>query len=152
SLAGGFTFYLVVTSWLTVKRKPGTTGRPEVAAVLFAASLAAIAILLGIRAAHSATGLGGGFGPTGYYGIGGLIAFAAALDAKVLLNGGISGSPRLARHLWRMCLALFVATGSFFLGQQRQMPVFMRGSPLLEIPPLIPLAMMLFWLLRLRLA
>jgi hypothetical protein len=143
SLAGFFTCYLVVTSWLTVKRKAGTIGRAEVAAFIFASLLAAAAFLLGTRAAGSATG---------YYVMGSIIALAAALDLKVILGGGISGTPRIARHLWRMCLAMFVAVGSFFLGQQRVMPEFMQGSPWLGVPPLAVLAAMAFWLLKLRFA
>ncbi|HEV7660797.1 MAG TPA: hypothetical protein VGO55_13240 [Allosphingosinicella sp.] len=143
SIAGSFTCYLVMTGWMTMRRKAGTIGRAEVAAFVFAALLAAAAILLGTRTA------GGG---TGYYVIGGIIALAAALDLKVILNRGIAGTPRMARHVWRMCLALFVAIGSFFLGQQRVMPESVQGSLWLDIPPLAVLAMMLFWLLKLRLA
>lgn len=143
SAAGFFTCYLVVTSWLTVRRKAGTIGRAEVAAFLFAAVLAAAIILLGART----TGNAGG-----YYALGGLVALAAALDLRIIRNRGISGGPRIARHLWRMCLALFIAVGSFFLGQQRQMPEFVQGSPWLSVPPLAVLAMMVFWLLKLRFA
>jgi hypothetical protein len=151
SIAGFFTLYLVTTSWMTVRRKAGTVGRPEMAAFVFAALLAAAAVLLGTKAANSGTGLFGGFPAQGYYALGAIIALAAALDAKVILNRGIAGAPRIARHLWRMCLALFVATGSFFLGQQRVMPEAVRGSPILLILGLAPLAFMLFWLVRLRL-
>ncbi|HET9638838.1 MAG TPA: hypothetical protein VFP12_06495 [Allosphingosinicella sp.] len=142
SAAGFFTCYLVFTSWLTVRRKAGTLGRSEVAAFLYAVALAVAIVLIGT----------GRDEPTGYYGIGAIIALAAALDLKVILNGGIGGSPRIARHLWRMCLALFVAVGSFFLGQQRVMPEFMQGSLWLSVPPLAVLAAMLFWLLKLRFA
>ena len=150
SLVGFFTLYLVATGWMTVRRRAGTIGRAEVVAFLFAASLAAAAILLGARAANSTTGLVGGSPASGYYGLGSIIALAAALDAKVIYNRGITGVPRIARHLWRMCLALFVAMGSFFLGQQRVMPEFIQGSPWLFVPPLAVLAMMLFWLVRVR--
>ena len=142
SAAGFFTCYLVVTSWLTVRRKAGTIGRAEVGAFVFAAFLAAAIVLIGT----------GRDDPTGYYAMGGIIALAAALDLKVILNRGIAGGPRIARHLWRMCLALFVAVGSFFLGQQRVMPEFMQGSPWLSVPPLAVLAAMVFWLLKLRFA
>ena len=143
SIAGFFTCYLVATSWMTVKRKAGTIGRFEVAAFAFAAFLAATIVLLGTRTAGS---------PTGYFALGGVIALAAAFDLKVITNRGISGTPRLARHLWRMCTAWFVASGSFFLGQQRQMPEFMQGSPWLAVPALAPLAIMIFWLIKLRFA
>lgn len=152
SIAGFFTCYLVATSWLTVRRKAGTIGRAEVVGFVYASCLAAGAVLLGMRAASSPAGVFGGFPSTGYYGLGGIIALAAALDLKVILQRGITGSPRIARHLWRMCLALFVAVGSFFLGQQRVMPEYMQGSPWLSVPPLAVLAMMVFWLLKLRLA
>jgi hypothetical protein len=142
SAAGFFTCYLVVTSWLTVRRRAGTLGRSEVAVFLFAALLSAAVVLVGT----------GRDDPEGYYGMGGLIALAAAFDLKVILKGGISGTPRIARHLWRMCLALFVAVGSFFLGQQRVMPEVMQGSPWLSVPPLAVLSAMLFWLIKLRFA
>lgn len=142
SAAGFFTCYLVITSWLTVRRKAGTIGRAEVAAFVFASLLAAAIVLVGRTRGDA----------TAYYGLGGIIALAAALDLKVILNRGIAGGPRIARHLWRMCLALFVAMGSFFLGQQRQMPEFIQGSPWLFVPPLAVLATMVFWLLKLRLA
>ncbi len=68
----------------------------------------------------------------------------------MIRRGGISGNPRIARHLWRMCAALFIATGSFFLGQQKVMPEWMQGSPLLFVPALAPLVLMIFWLIRIR--
>ncbi len=143
SLGALFTCYLVATSWMTVRRKAGTIGRFEAAACIFAVALAAGAVLVGTRRAGDAQG---------FYVLGGLIALAAALDLKVLLKRGITGTPRIARHVWRMCLALLVAVGSFFLGLQRVMPEFMQGSPLLFIPPLATLAVTIFWLLRLRFA
>jgi hypothetical protein len=77
--------------------------------------------------------------------------FAAASDLKVILKGGITGPSRVARHLWRMCVSLGVATGSFFLGQQRFLPAFLHGSPLLFIPVFAPLVLMFYWLIRVRL-
>lgn len=64
----------------------------------------------------------------------------------------MTASQRLSRHLWRMCFALFVATGSFFIGQQDVMPAVVRGSPFLFVLGFAPLGIMLFWLVRIRLA
>jgi hypothetical protein len=50
-----------------------------------------------------------------------------------------------------MCVALFFAAASFFLGQQKVMPAWMHGSPLLFVPALAPLVAMAGWLLRPRL-
>jgi len=150
SLAGFFTFYLVLTAWMTVKRKAGTIGRGEAAALGFVLLLVAAALLSAGRAAGSAIGLFGGYPAKAYCAFAVIFALAAAFDAKVISRRGITGSPRMARHAWRMCLALFVAAGSFFLGQQRVMPDVMRGSSWLLIPPLVPLAAMIFWLPKLR--
>ncbi|MEO7690798.1 MAG: hypothetical protein ABIS51_16060 [Sphingomonas sp.] len=79
-----------------------------------------------------------------------IVAFAAALNLKVILRGGITGTPRIARHIWRMCTALFNAAASFFLGQQKIMPVSIRGSFFLMVPPLAALGVMVFWLVRVR--
>lgn len=151
STMGFFTCYLVATSWLTARRKAGTIGRAEVAAFAFAALLAAASLVNGMRAAGSASGLLGGVPAPGYYGVATFIALAAALDLKVILNHGIAGPRRVARHLWRMCTAWLIATGSFFLGQQRVMPSAVQGSPILLVLGLAPLGFLIFWLVRVRL-
>ena len=151
NIAGGaLATYLVLTAWLTVKRKAGTIGRAEIA--LFAAAFATAGLLLfcGVLATTNAKGTFQGYGAPLYFVFGAFATLFAALDLKVILRGGISGAARIARHLWRMCFALFFAAASFFLGQQKVMPAFMHGSPLLFIPALAPLALMIFWLVRVR--
>jgi hypothetical protein len=49
-----------------------------------------------------------------------------------------------------MCFAFFIATGSFFLGQQDVLPQAVRGSPILFVLAFAPFAVMAFWLVRLR--
>ena len=51
-----------------------------------------------------------------------------------------------------MCFAFFIATGSFFLGQQDVLPKALRGSPILFVLAFAPFAVMLFWLVRIRFA
>jgi hypothetical protein len=91
-----------------------------------------------------------GYGPPLFFIFGVLSLFFAALDLRVLAKGGVSGVQRIMRHLWRMCFAFFFATGSFFLGQQKVMPVWMQGSKVLFVLGLAPLGFMLFWLVRVR--
>ncbi len=72
----------------------------------------------------------------------------------MILRGGISGVPRIARHLWRMCFALFIASGSFytqFIVRKVHLPAFLHGSPLLFIPIVAPLFLIVFWMYRVRL-
>ena len=60
------------------------------------------------------------------------------------------GPPRLKRHVTRMCPALFIAAGSFFLGQQDEFPRELRGNPLLTLLALAPLLALVYWRWKLR--
>ena len=151
-MGGAFALYLVVTAWMTVKRPQGKTGAFEICAMLLGFAVAAMGASFGIQAAASATGELDGVAPPMFYVFGSLAAFGAALDLKVVLRGGVAGLAHIARHIWRMCASLFIATGSFFLGQQKVMPVYMHGSPVLLALALAPLVVMTFWLVRVRLS
>ena len=69
---------------------------------------------------------------------------------RVLRSGGVQGSARLVRHLWRMCWALWIAAASFFLGQADEIPETLPIPALLAIPVVIPILVMLYWLWRVR--
>jgi hypothetical protein len=83
--------------------------------------------------------------------IGVISLLAAAADRKVIRQG-MAGVDRIRRHLWRMGAAMFFATGSFFLGQQKVMPNAVQGSPILIVLAVAPLALMIFWLFYVRLS
>ena len=77
----------------------------------------------------------------------------SALDLRLLKAGQIVGAQRLVRHLWRMCFAMLIATGSFFTGQMQVFPEIVRNSalfgvPILVIPVLLVLLTTLYWLGR----
>jgi hypothetical protein len=149
-MAGLFAFYMVGTAWLTVKRKDGEIGQLEkiAFAVPVVATIAGVTWI--IMARNSPTGTIGDAPVEALYGTVAVGLLAAGSDLNVILRGGISGSARIARHLWRMMTGLFVATGSFFLGQQSVMPGFVQGSPVLFVLALFPLPLLLYWLFRVR--
>jgi hypothetical protein len=150
--AGVFTFYLVGTAWGTVKRKEGTAGRFEVGAFIGAVAIAAVALFGILPLALGPAGRENDIPVAAPLIFAFVSILAGVMDLKVILSRGIAGAPRIARHLWRMCLAWFIATGSFFLGQQKDMPAFMHGSPILLALGLAPLPILLFWMFRVRLA
>jgi peptidoglycan/LPS O-acetylase OafA/YrhL len=81
----------------------------------------------------------------------GLVGIAGCLgDMRVLRSGALQGSSRLARHLWRMCFALFIAALSFFIGQSDEFPQALRILALLALPVLSVLVSMFYWLWRVR--
>jgi uncharacterized membrane protein len=149
-MGGSFTFYLIGSAWATVRRKDGGAGGFETAAMLAAVGTVLAALWVAWLGAHRPDGLLDGNPWQAAAVFAAIAALSATMDLRVLRRGGISGVPRLARHLWRMCLGLFIAAASFFLGQQQVMPVFIQGSPLLCIPALAPLALLIFWLVRVR--
>jgi hypothetical protein len=143
---GVFVCYLVLTSWVTARRRDGRTGWFEVAAALVALGFAA-AILFG---AVTGSTTPAGRGPV--FVLAGLSLLAGLGDLTAALRRKLTAAQRIRRHLWRMCFAFFIATGSFFIGQQDILPAAVRGSPLLFVLGFAPFALMAFWLVRLRFA
>ena len=145
-LGGILTCYFVATSWVTARRRDGAAGKFEMFACA-AALGTAVSMAWG-----AATGATTPAGPGPIFAIAGACLFAGIGDLRTILRKTLTPVQRLSRHLWRMCFAFFIATGSFFLGQQDVMPQSMRGSPLLFVPAFAPFGVMLFWLVRLRFA
>ena len=151
NIAGGvFTAYLVLSAWTTVRRNPRRAVWIEVVTMLVGVLAFAICAWLIRIGSQSADGTidGQDYHPAVVFAV--LAALGVLLDVRVLVCGGISGAPRIARHLWRMCLALFIASGSFFLGQPQLFPVWLLQSNALFIPALAPLALLIVWLVRVR--
>jgi hypothetical protein len=152
-----FTTYLVATAWMTVRRKDGAIGLPEKIALFVAIVLCAPFATLAFQLA---AGLPPFFrsavpfkGPVliALYVFTFVIAIAAFADAKVVLAGSISGAPRIARHLWRMCLGLTMAAGSAFTnGLPRLLPGPMHVTPIFFLPQFVPLGLLIFWMIRVR--
>ncbi len=144
------TFYLIGTAWLAGRR--GERTRLIDWSALFVGLAGAVgAIALGVYTLHNPSGVDKTTAPAGMsFFFGAILLLATAGDIRMLARGGISGRQRITRHLWRMCYGLFIATGSFFLGQQQVFPAFLRGSIFLTVLALLPFPLMIYWLLRVR--
>jgi len=149
-VGGTFTFYLVGTAWLTARRGDGKTTPLDWGALLIALLVAAVDMTLGVQAANSPTGMKYGYSPGPYFFIGSVAALACIGDIRMLVRGGVSGTPRIARHLWRMCFGLFIASSSVFLARQHLFPAILRTTGVLIFLSVAPLLLMVFWLLRVR--
>jgi hypothetical protein len=151
-LGGTLTFYLVATAWLTARRKGGEPGIFDWGALLVVAAVGAVEMTYGLEAAISQTGLKYGYPPGPYFFMGSVALLAATGDVRMLVRGGIAGTQRLARHLWRMCFALFIAAASIFLARQHLFPTVLQKAGVLVFLSFLPLLLMIFWLLRVRFA
>lgn len=144
-LVGMLVLYLVITAW-EAARSDGRAG-PEVAwQIVFAISLSIFGLFLAAGAGMSPSGLLNGYPPELYMIFSGVVGWAAMWDLTFLTFGQLSNRARIARHLWRMCLALALMAAAFFLGQPEYFPEALRGSFLLALPALMALAAMAFWL------
>jgi hypothetical protein len=149
-MGGSFAFYLTATSWTTVRRKSAGAGAIEGGAVVFAIGVAVAAVVIANMIRKNPFGLGDGQPYQVLYVFTVLALLGAGGDLSVVLRKGVTGASRVARHLWRMCLALLMAFGSF-AAQPKAQPEFLRGSQLLMLPVLIILLAMIYWLVRVRL-
>ena len=139
-IPGLLTFYLVLTSWFTVRR-PVALKFPwiDLSTMLMGLTVGIASISYGIVAEGQ---------PTLLYIIFGAVALLGTLGDIRVLTRGIQGAHRIARHLWRMCVALFLAAISLFIGQAQVFPEPLRNSGLLPIPVLLVMLLMFYWLAR----
>jgi len=138
-IPGVLTFYLVLTSWLTIRRSVLNFHWLDLCAMLLGLTVGIASFSYGFVADGQ---------PTVLYIFFGAVALLATLGDIRVLTRGIQGTQRIARHLWRMCFALFLASISLFIGQSQVFPEPLRNSGLLPIPVLLVLLLMFYWLAR----
>ena len=146
---GVLTIYMVATAWATARRRDGETGILDWVGFLFAFTIGVLGVFHGFQKMTGREPVDPGTFAFMQLFMSSVILLAGLGDLRMLVRG-ISGRRRIARHLWRMCFGWFIATGSFFLGQQQVFPAWLRGSPALLVPALLPLALLVFWMIRIR--
>jgi hypothetical protein len=156
-LAGIMVTYFVGTALTTVRPVTRWTRAFNVAALTVAVGVASFDVVTGVTAFNSP-----GRAPDGVpfrtiavvsSVVGTVMMLAAAGDVRLLLSGPLRGAPRLARHLWRMCFALFIAAGSFLSIRERVariLPEPLTTGPMRLLPILLLFGAMFYWLWRLR--
>jgi hypothetical protein len=155
--AGLMTAYFVGTALTTVRPAAWWSRAIDVAALTVAVALALGAIVSGLNAVRT-PGLSDGGVPNRVIGVMSLVlatvlSLAAAGDVRVMRFGRPRGGARLARHLWRMCFALFVAAGSFFSIRERVatvLPEPFTTGPMRLLPIVLLFGAMFYWLWRVR--
>lgn len=156
-MAGVLTAYFVGTALTTVRPIASWTRRINAVALTVAVVLAAGCVINGVSLVN-APGRDSNGVPFQTVGVMSLIvatvlAMAAAGDVRIIRFGTPRGAPRLARHLWRMCFALFIAAGSFFSVRERVatvLPEPLTTGPLRALPIVLLFGTMFYWLWRLR--
>jgi len=163
NIGGGIlTFYLILTAWLTARRRDGQTGVYDWALLLIPLALGALTWLTGLQKMRSPVPPEDGVPAGMNFFMGTVMLLAGAGDLRMLLGGGVAGAKRVVRHLWRMCFGLFIAAGSFFLGPSnrplrllsavglgRHLSPALFGTTLYIFLSVLPLILLIFWVFRL---
>lgn len=150
-LGGLVAAYLVFSAMTTVKSPPGSIPRLHVPLMVLAFALAMAMLYGGATEWLDPTVPVAGRPRVVPPLVAGTVMLLAALgDLRAMRAGGLGESRRLTRHLWRMCFGLFVATGSFFLGQMKFIPEPLRLLPLLLVLAFAPLLFLTYWMWRVR--
>src|SRR5947208_1444159 len=152
-LGGLMAIYFVATALTTVRPVSRWTRRINVVALGVALGLALIDIMAGVVAFNSPRGFLNGVPFFMLFFIAAVMIVAAIGDLRIMRSGMPRGGPRLARHLWRMCFALFIAAGSFFSIRERVakiLPEPFTTAPMRALPILPLFGAMFYWLWRVR--
>jgi uncharacterized membrane protein len=150
------TLYLVATAWLTAKRREKLAGAPEIIALLVSLLLCAPFALIDFQIVTGVTVFTSAFkieGPIliALWVFSAIMATAAIGDLRVVLGRGVSGIPRIARHLWRMCFALALTFGSACTnGFARLLPGPYHVPPVFFLPQLLMLLVLVYSAVRVR--
>jgi hypothetical protein len=149
--AGSITSYFVITSLLTVRpldRSPRVSRWVDIALMLVALVVAVTMLTFAIEAIANG-GKRNGFPafPFILFATFGLLGSAG--DLRMMRSGAPKGGARLARHLWRMSMALFIAALSFSVQMAKFLPREFR-APMLVVPMLAVVVTMFYWLWRVR--
>jgi hypothetical protein len=152
-LGGVLSAYFVVTALTTVRPVSPWTRRLNSAALLVVIALTLFEIGLGIKALASPGRAIGGVPFFMPFFLATITTLAAAGDIRMMRSGVLRAAPRLARHLWRMCFALFIAVGSFFSIRARVAKVLPQPftTPMMRaLPVALVFVAMFYWLWRVR--
>ena len=149
AFAGVLAAYLVTTGWMAARGRDGRPGWREQSAFGVILLLAAGLIGLGVLATQSADGTYLGFTADSYFLLAIMSCLGLVSDLVFLARSSLPDRQRVARHLWRMGLAYFIAIGSLFTGPGAVVfPDWLRESGWLSAPEGVTVLAILFWLLR----
>lgn len=150
--AGMITSYMVITA-LTTVRPPGAGSQGwrwlDIGAMLVALAVGVTMLAFAIEAiANGGKRNGMPAFPYILFATFGFLGFAG--DLRVIQSGARKGASRIARHLWRMSMALFIAALSGSVQLIKFIPKEFRVPGIVAIPMLLVLVTMFYWLWRVR--
>jgi hypothetical protein len=151
--AGALARYLILSGWATARRRNFVAGAWEAGGLAFSIGVVALGFAFIAIAQASGQGTIDGSPPQAFLLFTTVGSLAAIGEAHALIRKRLVGADRVARHLWRMGVSLFIAAGSVFFGQEQFLPAAIRGTPVqlaFGVGPLAATLVFLAWVHRPR--
>lgn len=146
---GLLTAYLVITALTTVVPRDKRARRLDIGLMIVALGVGLVLLTFGVQALANGAKRHGV--PALMFFLFAAIALSASAgDLRALRSDALAGASRIARHLWRMSVALLIAALSFSVQLPKYLPASMRIPALLALPLVAVLVTMLYWLWRVR--
>ncbi len=148
------TSYLMVTALTTVRPLAAGSRRARwlaIGAMLVALGVGMTMLVWGVQAIANG-GRRNGMPAFPFFMFATFGLLGAFGDLRVMRSGALKGAARLARHLWRMSIALFLAALSFSVqaGSMLARSELRLPGGVIALPMVLVLGTMLYWLWRVR--
>ena len=150
-VGGVVALFLLITGWRSARVGEIRAGRANVFGLLFSLIIVATGAVFFHMGQNSPTGTIDNAPPQAFILFMVAGSFAALGEFNVLIRRQLGAAARVARHLWRMCFAFFIGTGSAFLGQMQFFSDWFLATPLPYIFALAPLVALPIWMVIVRL-
>ena len=144
TIVGLLTVYLVVTARKAALNRKGSVSSSDRLWMIYAFAVLILGIFFSLETVKAKPDSLNAldyflFFYTGMAGLGGVLDLVMVIRKKIL------GPKRIARHVWRMSFALWIACGSLFLGQPQVFPAPFDQLMVRAIPVLFVVVMWFFW-------
>ncbi|MEO0425365.1 MAG: hypothetical protein AAF184_23725 [Pseudomonadota bacterium] len=149
-VAGVLALYLLGSGVATARRRQFRAGWAEKAGLAVAFIITAMGITFMVLGANSPSGTVDGSPPQAFvlFVVVGVVAVIG--EGNALARGQLAAAARTSRHLWRMCVSFFIASGSLFLGQPQVFPQAFSESIAPLVLAFVPVLVMVVFLVKAR--
>ncbi|MBZ2163336.1 hypothetical protein [Alteromonas stellipolaris] len=140
--------YLLLSGTSTASRRCFVAGRGEKVGLIVAALITLLGATFMILTLRHPDGSFDGSPPQAYVLF--IVAGSLALvgEIKVLYQKKLNQTARVFRHLWRMCMSFFIASGSAFFGQAAFFPEWFNATYLPLALGFFPLVIMVIYTIK----
>jgi hypothetical protein len=140
--------YLLISGVNAARRRNFTAQTSEKVGLFVSVAITLLGVVFMYLASQGPDGSLDGSPPQAYilFVVAGGLAVLGELLA--LYKKRLSNTARVARHLWRMCMSFFIASGSLFFGQAQFFPDWFNESLLPLMLGFFPFLIMLIYLVK----